>query len=40
MKKGKSISALNLTLSLGVILGYLLKSPFSGEGWIISVNDL
>ncbi|KAF6138372.1 hypothetical protein GIB67_037662 [Kingdonia uniflora] len=30
----------NLTLSLGVIFGYLLKSPFGGEGWIVSVDDL
>ncbi|KAL5646431.1 hypothetical protein ACJX0J_001207 [Zea mays] len=24
----------------GVIFGYLLKSPFGGEGWIVSVDDL
>ncbi|KAL5677003.1 hypothetical protein ACJX0J_013134, partial [Zea mays] len=30
----------NLTLSLSVIFGYLLKSPFGGEGWIVSVDDL
>ncbi|KAL5646660.1 hypothetical protein ACJX0J_002150 [Zea mays] len=30
----------NLTLSPGVIFGYLLKSPFGGEGWIVSVDDL
>jgi len=30
----------NLTLSPSVIFGYLLKSPFGGEGWIVSVNDL
>ncbi|KAL4036013.1 hypothetical protein IC575_004730 [Cucumis melo] len=30
----------NLTLSPSVIFGYLLKSPFGGEGWIISVDDL
>jgi len=29
-----------LTLSPGVIFGYLLKSPFGGEGWIVSVDDL
>jgi photosystem II CP43 chlorophyll apoprotein len=31
---------MNLTLSPGVIFGYLLKSPFGGEGWIVSVEDL
>jgi len=31
---------INLTLSLSVIFGYLLKSPFGGEGWIVSVDDL
>ncbi|KAF3672013.1 Photosystem II CP43 reaction center protein [Capsicum annuum] len=30
----------NLTLSPSIIFGYLLKSPFGGEGWIISVDDL
>jgi hypothetical protein len=30
----------NLTLSLSVIFGYLLKSPFGGEGWIVSVDNL
>ncbi|THU42338.1 hypothetical protein C4D60_Mb00t11100 [Musa balbisiana] len=30
----------NLTLSPSVIFGYLLKSPFGGEGWIVSVDDL
>jgi photosystem II CP43 chlorophyll apoprotein len=30
----------NLTLSPSVIFGYLLKSSFGGEGWIVSVNDL
>ncbi|PVH47815.1 hypothetical protein PAHAL_4G159600 [Panicum hallii] len=30
----------NSTLSPGVIFGYLLKSPFEGEGWIVSVDDL
>jgi len=30
----------NLTLSLSVIFGYLLKSPFRGDGWIVSVDDL
>jgi photosystem II CP43 chlorophyll apoprotein len=29
-----------LTLSPSVIFGYLLKSPFGGEGWIVSVDDL
>ncbi|CAN6476645.1 unnamed protein product [Victoria cruziana] len=30
----------NLTLSPSIIFGYLLKSPFGGEGWIVSVGDL
>ncbi|CAN1868265.1 Photosystem II CP43 reaction center protein [Linum perenne] len=30
----------NLTLTPSVIFGYLLKSPFGGEGWIVSVDDL
>ncbi|KAK4733664.1 hypothetical protein R3W88_007925 [Solanum pinnatisectum] len=30
----------NLTLSPSIIFGYLLKSPFEGEGWIVSVDDL
>ncbi|TYH01370.1 hypothetical protein ES288_A09G052900v1, partial [Gossypium darwinii] len=30
----------NLTLSPSVIFGFLLKSPFGGEGWIVSVGDL
>jgi photosystem II CP43 chlorophyll apoprotein len=30
----------NLTLSPSVLFGYLLKSPFGGEGWIVSVDDL
>lgn len=30
----------NLTLSLNIIFGYLLTSPFRGEGWIVSVDDL
>lgn len=28
------------TLDPTIIFGYLLKSPFGGEGWIISVNNL
>jgi photosystem II CP43 chlorophyll apoprotein len=31
---------MNLTLSPSVIFGYLLKSPFGGEGWIVSVDNL
>ncbi|KAH9543235.1 hypothetical protein CY35_13G053700 [Sphagnum magellanicum] len=31
---------MNFTLSLSVIFGYLFKSPFGGEGWIVSVNNL
>lgn len=30
----------NLTLSPSIIFGYLLKSPFGGKGWIVSVDDL
>ncbi|MEL7085384.1 MAG: photosystem II reaction center protein CP43 [Cyanobacteria bacterium P01_A01_bin.3] len=30
----------NPTLDPGVIFGYLLRSPFGGEGWIVSVNNL
>uniref|UniRef100_K4D003 Uncharacterized protein n=1 Tax=Solanum lycopersicum TaxID=4081 RepID=K4D003_SOLLC len=30
----------NLTLSLSIIFGYILKSPFGGERWIVSVDDL
>ncbi|KAE8803140.1 photosystem II 44 kDa protein [Hordeum vulgare] len=30
----------NLTHSPSVIFGYLLKSPFGGEGWIVIVDDL
>ena len=31
---------LQSTLSPSVIFGYLLKSPFGGEGWIVSVDNL
>jgi photosystem II CP43 chlorophyll apoprotein len=30
----------NPTLNPAVIFGYLLKSPFGGDGWIVSVNNL
>ncbi len=30
----------NPTLNPAVIFGYLLKAPFGGEGWIVSVNNL
>ncbi|KAF3631539.1 hypothetical protein FXO38_26603 [Capsicum annuum] len=30
----------NLTLIPSIIFGYLLKSPFGWEGWIVSVDDL
>ncbi|KAF4400816.1 hypothetical protein G4B88_004359 [Cannabis sativa] len=30
----------NLTLSPSIVFGYLLKSPYGGEGWIVSVDDL
>ena len=29
-----------MTLSPSIVFGYLLKSPFGGEGWIVSVDDL
>nr|YP_009589669.1 photosystem II CP43 chlorophyll apoprotein [Selaginella remotifolia]QBL76252.1 photosystem II CP43 chlorophyll apoprotein [Selaginella remotifolia] len=30
----------NPTVSPGVIFGYLLESPFGGEGWIVSVDNM
>ena len=30
----------NPTLNPAVIFGYVLKSPFGGDGWIVSVNNL
>jgi len=30
----------NPTLNPSVILGYLLKSPFGGDGWIVSVDNM
>nr|UIB38803.1 photosystem II CP43 chlorophyll apoprotein [Trentepohlia sp. YN1242] len=30
----------NPTLKASVILGYLLKSPFGGDGWIVSVDNM
>lgn len=30
----------NPTLNPAVIFGYLLKSPFGGEGWIVGVNNM
>ncbi|MEH2318830.1 photosystem II reaction center protein CP43 [Nostoc sp.] len=30
----------NPTLNPAVIFGYIIKSPFGGEGWIVSVNNL
>ena len=30
----------NPTLSPAVIFGYLLKSPFGGDGWIVSVDNM
>jgi photosystem II CP43 chlorophyll apoprotein len=29
----------NLALNPGVIFGYLLKFPFGGEAWIVSVDN-
>jgi photosystem II CP43 chlorophyll apoprotein len=31
---------MNLTLNPSDIFGYLLKSPFRGEGWIVSMDNL
>jgi hypothetical protein len=28
------------TINPGVIFGYLLKSPFGGDGWICSVDNM
>ena len=30
----------NPTVSPGVIFGYLLRSPFGGDGWIVSVDNM
>ncbi len=30
----------NPTLSPFVIFGYILKSPFGGDGWIVSVDNM
>ena len=30
----------NPTLNPAIIFGYLLKAPFGGEGWIISVDNM
>ena len=30
----------NSTISPAVIFGYLLKSPFGGDGWIVSVDNV
>ncbi len=30
----------NPTLNPAVIFGYLVRSPFGGEGWIVSVNNM
>jgi photosystem II CP43 chlorophyll apoprotein len=30
----------NPTLNPAIIFGYLLKAPFGGEGWIVSVNNM
>jgi photosystem II CP43 chlorophyll apoprotein len=30
----------NPTINPGVIFGYLLKSPFGGDGWIVSVDNM
>ena len=40
LEEGDVRKITNLTLSPSVIFGYLLKSPFGGEGWIVSVDDL
>lgn len=30
----------NPTTSAAVVFGYLLKSPFGGDGWITSVDNM
>ena len=30
----------NPTLNPAVIFGYILKSPFGGDGWIVSVDNM
>lgn len=30
----------NPTINPGIIFGYLLKSPFGGDGWIVSVDNM
>ena len=30
----------NPTLKVEIIFGYLLKSPFGGDGWIVSVDNI
>jgi len=30
----------NPTTNAGIIFGYLLKSPFGGDGWIVSVDNM
>jgi photosystem II CP43 chlorophyll apoprotein len=30
----------NPTTNFGVVFGYLLRSPFGGDGWICSVDNL
>merc|ERR1711967_146681 len=31
---------LSPTLNAAVIFGYLVKSPFGGDGWIVSINNM
>jgi photosystem II CP43 chlorophyll apoprotein len=31
---------ISLTFNMSIIFGYLLKSPFGGDRWIVNVNNL
>ncbi|KAL2899371.1 Photosystem II CP43 reaction center protein [Bienertia sinuspersici] len=37
---GGDVRKITVTLSPSIIFSYLLKSPFGGEGWIVSMDDL
>jgi len=41
-KEGEMVAKLltSVTLCPSILFGYLLKSPFGSEGWIVSVDDL
>jgi hypothetical protein len=37
---GEMRTITNPTISPAIIFGYLLKSPFGGDGWIVSVDNV